>query len=275
MKLKSIAAAAVLVASGPMAQAATSGSASLTGNGDVIFQLFNPATQDTLTWDLSGIVGTSGGDMTAIEFAGSPPGVSPAITSFSLANAALDTFLAGMDVGTAQWRILGSTNIPGASAAVASPNYGALLTSSTLPNVGTLTAFQYTNPVNQIKSLADNLGGGVGLDNNAAVIPVSNLLAGFTANGTLPVANVGGTQTAKTGLGAIDFYYVHRNPTIGANQFAPGSVQVSHLGFFELTWDGATASLNFNPTVIPVPAAVWLFGSALAGLAGIARRKSA
>ncbi|MGD8630956.1 MAG: VPLPA-CTERM sorting domain-containing protein [Gammaproteobacteria bacterium] len=30
---------------------------------------------------------------------------------------------------------------------------------------------------------------------------------------------------------------------------------------------------SFNTTVVPVPAAVWLFGSGLIGLAGVARRK--
>jgi hypothetical protein len=38
---------------------------------------------------------------------------------------------------------------------------------------------------------------------------------------------------------------------------------------------GEWTSLNLTvvPTVVPVPAAVWLFGSGLMGLAGIARRK--
>ena len=30
---------------------------------------------------------------------------------------------------------------------------------------------------------------------------------------------------------------------------------------------------NFDFTVVPVPAAVWLFGSGLLGLVGVARRK--
>ena len=32
-------------------------------------------------------------------------------------------------------------------------------------------------------------------------------------------------------------------------------------------------NLNFDRVVVPVPAAVWLFGSGLLGLIGIARRK--
>lgn len=53
----------------------------------------------------------------------------------------------------------------------------------------------------------------------------------------------------------------------------------SALGYF----DAEDGSLNlvsgiwtdYNATVVPVPAAVWLFGSGLLGLVGIARRKSA
>ncbi len=39
---------------------------------------------------------------------------------------------------------------------------------------------------------------------------------------------------------------------------------------------GATPlSLNITPSAVPVPAAVWLFGSGLLGLVGVARRKAA
>ena len=40
-------------------------------------------------------------------------------------------------------------------------------------------------------------------------------------------------------------------------------------GSSETAWN----QINFNYTLVPVPAAVWLFGSAL-GLLGIARRRS-
>ena len=34
-------------------------------------------------------------------------------------------------------------------------------------------------------------------------------------------------------------------------------------------------TMTFETTVVPVPAAVWLFGSGLLGLIGVARRKKA
>jgi len=39
--------------------------------------------------------------------------------------------------------------------------------------------------------------------------------------------------------------------------------------------DGVTTGFAFGGTVVPVPAAVWLFGSGLIGLIGLARRKTA
>lgn len=37
---------------------------------------------------------------------------------------------------------------------------------------------------------------------------------------------------------------------------------------------GSSYSISINATVVPVPAAVWLFGSGLLGLVGVARRKA-
>lgn len=47
------------------------------------------------------------------------------------------------------------------------------------------------------------------------------------------------------------------------------------LGDIAGTWDASSFSPDFrnNPSVIPVPAAVWLFGTALLGMAGFSKRK--
>ncbi|MDT8283315.1 MAG: VPLPA-CTERM sorting domain-containing protein [Gammaproteobacteria bacterium] len=36
---------------------------------------------------------------------------------------------------------------------------------------------------------------------------------------------------------------------------------------------GVPLSLSITPSAVPVPAAVWLFGSGLLGLVGVARRR--
>ena len=50
------------------------------------------------------------------------------------------------------------------------------------------------------------------------------------------------------------------------------TVDLGQGGGGELGW---SATYTMETTVIPVPAAVWLFGSGLLGLIGIARRKAA
>jgi hypothetical protein len=45
---------------------------------------------------------------------------------------------------------------------------------------------------------------------------------------------------------------------------------------FTLVWDGSNATLTYGTAaVVPVPAAAWLFGSAMLGMVGVARRKAA
>lgn len=47
-------------------------------------------------------------------------------------------------------------------------------------------------------------------------------------------------------------------------------------GFYDITFaNGMVLSVDAVPHVVPVPPAVWLFGSGLLGLVGIARRKTA
>ena len=48
----------------------------------------------------------------------------------------------------------------------------------------------------------------------------------------------------------------------------------THIAGFDYT-DGVTSAKFAGSTVVPVPASVWLFGSGLLGLVGIARRKKA
>ena len=51
------------------------------------------------------------------------------------------------------------------------------------------------------------------------------------------------------------------------------SIFVNMLGFTVSTNSTMSFDVNFTPAPVPVPAAVWLFGSGLIGLAGVARRK--
>ncbi|MCQ8105771.1 hypothetical protein NP590_16800 [Methylomonas sp. SURF-2] len=69
----------------------------------------------------------------------------------------------------------------------------------------------------------------------------------------------------KNGAGDYEFIWA-------TNPFADGKNQFTSLGKFTLGLDG---TLTFsNVAAVPVPGALWLFGSALVGLLGVSRRKS-
>jgi hypothetical protein len=61
------------------------------------------------------------------------------------------------------------------------------------------------------------------------------------------------------------------------------SVAQAAIGGTWSAWDGVNDPYDFtndyagttiNPSIVPVPAAIWLFGSGVIGLAGVARRRS-
>jgi hypothetical protein len=72
--------------------------------------------------------------------------------------------------------------------------------------------------------------------------------------------------------------YVSEQQTAGSATFSGRTFNTLGItpGSYQWTWgSGATAdSLTLNVGAVPVPAAVWLFGSGLLGLVGVARRKA-
>jgi hypothetical protein len=54
------------------------------------------------------------------------------------------------------------------------------------------------------------------------------------------------------------------------NEFTLSMQQTTDIGVVAFSMAGA---LNTTEAVVPVPAAVWLFGSGLLGLAGVARKR--
>ena len=103
-----------------------------------------------------------------------------------------------------------------------------------------------------------------------------------TVAGTINVDFSSLRASATTPYGLFDMaLWPITNPPSGGT-YDPGT------GAYVLTWSGpysvlvgesvisgtASVSLSGTATLVPVPAALWLLGSGLLGLAGIARRRS-
>lgn len=133
----------------------------------------------------------------------------------------------------------------------------------TLKSWGTGISSEITNSVNPLVgtgasalSTSDAAVGGTGFNPNSTSADVSNWYGNFT----------GGIST--TGLGTSATFY-----RVTATSQTAATTSVSSLFNVALTSTGLVFSALSGPPV-PIPAALWLLGSGLLGLAGVARRKA-
>jgi hypothetical protein len=164
-------------------------------------------------------------------------------------------------------------NGDGSTTAIKVTGDGKFLTTSQQPvsvilqkNVGNLV--KWANIDATVTSLNTNITSGSSvLGTSAAAAGIWDPQAGnqnvggwFGGNGPLTYPGLLTDQK-----GAIqDLYGV-----TGNGGSATTKIQVYSLGQFKLSADGTLSS------VVPIPAALWLFGSGLLGLAGVGRRKAA
>jgi hypothetical protein len=97
-------------------------------------------------------------------------------------------------------------------------------------------------------------GGGVGAGSGILAV-IANPTAGWSTYNYSTVADASAT-------GGITLQF---NSTCGADANC----------FADFTIDNVSINADLPPPAVPVPAAVWLFGSGLLGLVGVARRKKA
>jgi len=102
-------------------------------------------------------------------------------------------------------------------------------------------------------------------------------------SGTFSQATVSGSEPGAvlifSGIGGdskhdnlIDFFGLSNPFTFASTDISIGNANFLENGGF----NGTVTNADFdNISIVPVPAAVWLFGSGLLGLVGIARRKAA
>jgi len=141
------------------------------------------------------------------------------------------------------------------------------LTSSSLGNAQTGISGQISNWA--ADTTVNTLGQAIDLTGTAAF----NALVGPNAGGTLGLAGFNFSQTVGTAVNFWSSIKGARGQPLNTNEYA----NATGAGFWLLS---ATGDLTWNvPTAggapVPVPAAVWLFMSGLAGLGAIGRRRVA
>lgn len=138
-------------------------------------------------------------------------------------------------------------------------------------NTGNLT--KWANLSNDVATINGNLQAlNGGNPSTATTIEGSSAAgAGVWDNGT-PSGTSGwysnGPITGNALGGAENLYYVTGNGGTTAK------VSYTNIGTASLSASGLTLAGSGSPPPVPLPPAVWLLGSGLLGLAGVARRKS-
>lgn len=147
----------------------------------------------------------------------------------------------------------------------------------TTTQIGTANAGAITN--SGLNTVTSNVGtAATTLNCGTALIgcsSTSTLLKGATFGNTL---GNGGLSTSQGLGGTLEMMYITQVGTTPTNGTAAA------FDFFDNAYGRATWNLASNgtltydidgaPAAVPLPAAVWLFGSGLLGLVGIGRRKS-
>jgi hypothetical protein len=296
MKMKTLA-AAVLMAAGGQAMAATANT--LSGNSELIFNVYDPVALTSFSMDLAPIAGASQmGSFHLNDFlpagvtAGGLPSPGGAYTqapgSVEAANINWSWTL-GADNGgtaTADWATFQS-NV--ASAGSNSSNW--------LWNVFAGDHTGAAGLLDQRRVITTSLTGEAAMDTGINLANVSLLndlfnsinTSGFADDETLvgvqgdswyypatvndTLRNVTTSNVMAHVGDSASFFYVSGTSPAFPQPATPADAKQFQNG---ATWTFDGTSLNYSTaSAVPVPAAVWLLGSALVGLVGVSRRREA
>lgn len=257
MKQPLLALGLVAALAGPQVHAANSDNITNSGLGDTVLVMKNFDNTETLIWDLS--VGLN--DLTAADFYNTN-------ASFSISDATVTTWIndnAGL--GDISFNIFGLSEVksgPGFPPPP-HPNVGGVVTVANLAPLGSGNLVQ--SQVDLLQTQIDANVNPAGLPDNGVLVITDPASSAFFGNGNHDANLFGSAATGTVGGGPLDFYYIQMDPNLASVLEQTGQPALNTLlGQFELT----PAALTY--TAVPVPAAVWLFGSALIGLVGIRRR---
>jgi hypothetical protein len=272
-KLKSLVVAVAMAAAGAT-QAATistdgynggAGLGSGTGAGDLMLMVYDPIASQSIMLNMN---------LTANNFVNNNGTL---VNSFSVTDSGLASFFSTNAAHLSQmvW------NMGGISNSGFGPNAGILTTNGSLATInpvadGPIDGNALTNAMGNIESVAQA--------NNLFLSSANSYVSNTATNPVSGYTGIWGTNFGGT------FFFNNTVTGFGTDQLmsfiALGSSDVTDLGgvpisttFSNAKWhvNTATGTVSYvgQVSAVPVPAAVWLFGSGLLGLVGISRRKKA
>jgi hypothetical protein len=183
---------------------------------------------------------------------------------FALASIPLNAAAAVViDFGTGLAGPGGTISYDGVNTTGANINIGALTAQGTPINAGTYitnASLNFDTGANTITIYGDVPGLSVG--------PTTLLSGSFASSSYTAIPGPGGLTEIFSGQGP-DIKNITLLDALGV----PAGTPFDFFGFSIQSVNGDVVSTSIVNTAVPVPAAVWLFGSGLLGLVGIARRK--
>ncbi len=241
-----------------------------TGDSDLWVFVTDPSTDETFAeaTDIS-IDSLAPSTLTGAVGGSSPTTIGP------VADAALGSWIAAQGSNTLYWGVQGANVNSGAASKPEKAGNEDVVQANTGPASNT-TGIEFGQFTNIIAGMnADDAYMSPSLTSANDYSAVFNLANGST------VGNAWGVGPVAT-AGSVNLYNQGNNGEIDMGQTAtlyfvtgdssPTATQSYILATLELTSGGTLESVSSSP--VPLPAALWLLGSGLLGLAGVGRRRS-
>jgi hypothetical protein len=255
----------------------------ITGSSDLWLFVADTSTGTTFAEDLGGtaavntLLPTSSLLPASTDFSSNTPATLSSSASLNIAaSSALSTFLASTGSDNVEWAVEGAQYLSTTNKNAAKEAPGGIVVLASVPQVQGPQLAQ--DGFSQIQTIASSFnadltyvnGSGIALKWSASGSPVVNVWGASLANGGSTNLYGQGPDQSGIGLGqSTSLFGITGNG-------GTGQLQTYDLGdTLTLSQNGTLTLTGSGTSPVPLPAAVWLFGSGLLGLLGVGRRRAA